>query len=66
LDCGIEIYQWNGKDSSLQHKTKTKIFADRVISDRVGKSEFIEVEESEEPLDFLDCLITENECGTNF
>ncbi|KAJ3360582.1 hypothetical protein HDU91_004517 [Kappamyces sp. JEL0680] len=43
LDAGREIYQWNGKDSSLQSKSKARMIASRINKEeRVGKAEYVE------------------------
>ncbi|KAJ3301510.1 hypothetical protein HDV03_000707 [Kappamyces sp. JEL0829] len=68
LDAGREIYQWNGKDSSLQSKSKARMIASRINKEeRVGKAEYVEQEQGQENerfceiLDSLDVSVDEDE-----
>ena len=43
LDAGMEIYQWNGKNATLQNRSKARMIAARINKqERVGKAEFTE------------------------
>ena len=39
----MEIYQWNGKNATLQNRSKARMIAARINKqERVGKAEFTE------------------------
>jgi Gelsolin repeat len=49
LDWGLECFQWNGLNASLQHKSKCRMVCQRINKgDRQGKADFLEVDEGEE------------------
>eukprot|EP00833_Pecoramyces_ruminatium_P004791 jgi/Orpsp1_1/1178823/evm.model.c7180000066857.1 len=53
IDAGLELYQWNGKNSSFINKAFCRILLKRINSnDRKGKAEIIEFEEFEEDTSF--------------
>ena len=44
LDFGLEVMQWNGASSSLNHKSKCRMVMQRINkSERTGKASIIEV-----------------------
>ncbi|KAH9267803.1 hypothetical protein BASA83_009742 [Batrachochytrium salamandrivorans] len=50
LDWGLEIFQWNGSQSNLQHRAKCRIVCNRINTlERVGRAHVVEIEEGDEP-----------------
>jgi hypothetical protein len=48
LDVGLEIFQWNGSRSSLQHKSKCRIACERIKKcDRQAKAVYYELAEGD-------------------
>lgn len=48
IDYGREIIQWNGSNSSLQHRTKCRIICHRINKcDRQSKAEYREIDEND-------------------
>ncbi|KAI8911842.1 hypothetical protein EDD86DRAFT_189095 [Gorgonomyces haynaldii] len=57
LDCGLELYQWNGGKSTLSHRSKCRIICARIIKgDRAGKAVFVEMDQGQESEQFLEHL----------
>eukprot|EP00842_Homolaphlyctis_polyrhiza_P003903 jgi/Hompol1/4513/HPOL_003677-RA len=57
LDWGLEIYQWNGSKSPLQHRVKCRIICERINKlERIGRAEIVEFDEWEESERFWDIL----------
>ena len=49
LDTGMVILQWNGKNSTLQHRSKCRIISHRIsMGDRSGRAEVDEMDEGAE------------------
>ncbi|KAJ1567095.1 hypothetical protein HK405_007183, partial [Cladochytrium tenue] len=50
IDGGMEIFQWNGKDSSLANKAHGGIISESISgSERYGRATVLEIDEGEEP-----------------
>ena len=57
LDNGLEIFLWNGRDSSKQQRLKGKIICQRINrNERKGRARVIEQEQGQEVSRFLDLL----------
>ncbi|KAJ3289119.1 hypothetical protein HK104_007716, partial [Borealophlyctis nickersoniae] len=57
LDWGREIWQWNGKGATLQHRMKCRMLIDRINSlERGGKAEIEEIDEGSEVPHFWEIL----------
>lgn len=57
VDNGLEIYQWNGANSTLNHQIKCRMLTDRINkSDRGSNAIVTEFAEGEEVDDFKELL----------
>ncbi|KAJ3013051.1 hypothetical protein HKX48_005942 [Thoreauomyces humboldtii] len=62
LDVGHEVYQWNGRDASLQQKAKCRILVARINRhERVSKAITEEFEEGDESPRFMQLLGVQRE-----
>jgi hypothetical protein len=60
-DDGCSIFQWNGSSSTLQHRSKARIFCNILQKAvRNKNANYVEIEESEETDEFWNIL---NMCG---
>lgn len=57
LDNGLEIFLWNGHDSSLQQRLKGKIICQRISrNERKGRARVIEIDQGQEVFRFCELL----------
>ncbi|KAI8923913.1 hypothetical protein BC831DRAFT_403171, partial [Entophlyctis helioformis] len=57
LDWGLEIFQWNGSASALQHRAKGRMVCNRLNRlERVGRAHFVEMDEWDEVPRFWEIL----------